>query len=167
MQEILSISSNFELNIGVLETFFYNPLKDLFVGFDSFFCIDKMLCRPLTLITLIFALFLNCVCIAQYVLDSTGTCRYWMPFSHPSFKMSWTGECNNNTPNGSGTLIIGNNDYKALEYNGNILDGKFTGQGNLEQWQTKYIGNFTNGHFLNLTPDLLAKLDFNPIRKRT
>lgn len=54
MQEILSISSNFELNIGVLETFFYNPLKDLFVGFDSFFCIDKMLCRPFTLITLIF-----------------------------------------------------------------------------------------------------------------
>ena len=117
------------------------------------------------LIISILSLSLNCICIAQYVLDSTGTCRYWMPFSHPSFKMSWTGECNNNTINGSGTLIIGNNDYKALEYNGNILDGKFTGRGKLELWQTKYVGNFTNGHFLNLTPDLLGKLNFNPINQ--
>ena len=118
-----------------------------------------------TLITLILTLSLNCICIAQYVFDSTETCKYWMPFSHPSFKMSWTGKCNNNKPNGSGTLIIGNKDYKALEYNGNIVNGKFTGQANLELWQTKYVGNFTNGHFLNLTPSLLAKLDFNPINQ--
>ena len=53
MKFILSNITNINVDIGVLQTFFYNPLDDLFIGAKSIFCIDKMLCRPYTLITLV------------------------------------------------------------------------------------------------------------------
>jgi hypothetical protein len=70
----------------------------------------------------------------QYVFDSTNTCQYWMPFSNESFTMKWSGKCKERIPNGSGTLLVGNEEYKALEYTGNIENGKFEGQGTLELW---------------------------------
>lgn len=110
-------------------------------------------------------LFVNISTFGQFVQDSSKTCKYWMPFSNESFELSWTGKCKNGFPNGTGTLVIGSPDYKALEYTGEIKNGKFTGQGQLEQWQTKYEGNFTNGHLLNLNSDLLNHIERTTINQ--
>tara|TARA_B100001093_G_C26836197_1_gene1018447 strand:+ start:50 stop:1282 length:1233 start_codon:yes stop_codon:yes gene_type:complete len=53
MKKILIQITNFEPSLGVLETFFHNPLDYLFIGWNTIFCLDQMLCRPYTIITLI------------------------------------------------------------------------------------------------------------------
>ncbi len=101
----------------------------------------------------------------QYVFDSTKTCKYWMPFADESFTLKWSGKCKDGLPNDTGTLIIGNKYYKALEFTGNIKNAKFEGHGTLELWQRKYEGNFLNGHFLNLNKELLKNLNRNKINQ--
>lgn len=110
-------------------------------------------------------LFIYTSTFGQFVQDSAKTCKYWMPFSNESYELTWTGKCKNSFPDGKGTLIIGSPDYKALEYTGEIKNGKFTGEGQLELWQTKYEGNFTNGHLLNLKSDQLDCLERNQINQ--
>lgn len=57
MKKISTQITNFEPSLGVLDTFFKNPSDYLFTElnlvWNSTFCLDRILCRPYTIITLI------------------------------------------------------------------------------------------------------------------
>lgn len=97
-------------------------------------------------------------------------CKFVLPWTCETCTFSWTGDCVNNAPTGSGVLAVFNEGNEIMRYEGEMKNGKFDGAGKYRDGMNQLEGDFENGVFISNNPFVIernARLDTTKFNKTT
>lgn len=81
-----------------------------------------------------------------WITDTRTGCRIWNTNPKPNLTVSWSGPCQNRVAQGHGVLQWFANDRPADRYEGDLVAGKFDGQGSyISADGFRYAGGWRDG----------------------
>lgn len=85
----------------------------------------------------------------QSQLTTSGSdCTYLLPWNCETCTFTWTGDCVNNLPQGTGVLSVLNDGTEIMRYEGGMTMGRFNGYGTYRDAMNQMEGEFNHGQFV-------------------
>jgi len=116
--------------------------------------------------------YLSLLCFLFFIISASGQtllidpstgCQYTLPWNCEECTLSWTGNCQDNLPNGEGTLSVYHDATEIMKYVGSMKNGNFNGVGTYQDGMNKMKGYFNNNRFINVDSTIYEHLETHQI----